>query len=207
MWRGVQIRRTIGQVLKEKVEAAAMVSRIWRSKRRIQTFRTLAFDYKNFMATKVQRYMKGLMGYRDGQLRRKVKAMSDLDGWLQIRRGHMLLDAQIVIAHAWRKFMKFKAIKVKKAALAAKRKKERDAADKLKKQKSGVASNVKGATIKGKTKKKTTAADATSPTMPSIKEITKEAGNAKMQLTGQISDMNTSGQYSQEDTKTGFNPV
>ena len=61
MWRGVQIRRTIGKVLKEKVEAAAMVSRIWRSKRRIQTFRTLASDYKNFMATKLQRYMKGLL--------------------------------------------------------------------------------------------------------------------------------------------------
>merc|ERR1712166_1730981 len=117
---------------------------IWRSKRRIQTFRTLASDYKNFMATKLQRYMKGLLGYRDGQLRRKVKAMSDLDGWLQIRRTEMLLDAQIVIAHAWRKYMKYKAIKERKAALAKKRKKEKDAADKIRKAKSGVGTLSKG---------------------------------------------------------------
>jgi hypothetical protein len=58
--------------------------------------------------------------------------------------------------------------------------------------KSGVTSS-KGATVKGKTKKKTGAADATLTTMPSIKESNKDMGTTNM-----ISDMSATFQSGEE---------
>lgn len=53
MWRGYKTRQTAGRAYQDKARGAALISRIWRSKKRITTFRNLAMDYKNHAAVQV----------------------------------------------------------------------------------------------------------------------------------------------------------
>ena len=42
---------------------------------------------------------------------KRVAAMSELDGWLKIKRDAMVLDAQVKIAYHYRRFVKLKKVR------------------------------------------------------------------------------------------------
>jgi hypothetical protein len=61
MWRGFITRKTKGKRFHEKRTGAALISRIWRSKKRITTFRNLANEYKNHAAVVLQSKLRGFL--------------------------------------------------------------------------------------------------------------------------------------------------